>query len=106
MLLLSSPATGLFVKRLTGLRRRMLLETDSRVKLMNQLLVGIRVLKLYAWEAAQEAAVSALQLMCSAVVESSGVITDTVLAAVACQCGTSVNLLHQDSHICTMCPGA
>lgn len=62
MLLLSSPATGLFVKRLTGLRRRMLLETDSRVKLMNQLLVGIRVLKLYAWEAAQEAAVSALQL--------------------------------------------
>lgn len=61
MLLLSSPATGLFVKRLTGLRRRMLLETDSRVKLMNQLLVGIRVLKLYAWEAAQEAAVSGLQ---------------------------------------------
>jgi ABC transporter transmembrane region len=58
MLLLSSPATGLFVKRLTGLRRRMLIETDSRVKLMNQLLVGIRVLKLYAWEAAQEAAVS------------------------------------------------
>lgn len=57
MLMLSSPATGLFVKRLTGLRRRMLLETDSRVKLMNQLLVGIRVLKLYAWEAAQEAAV-------------------------------------------------
>lgn len=60
MLMLSSPATGLFVKRLTGLRRRMLLETDSRVKLMNQLLVGIRVLKLYAWEAAQEAAVSSV----------------------------------------------
>lgn len=29
----------------------------QRVKLMNQLLVGIRVLKMYAWEAAQEAAV-------------------------------------------------
>lgn len=57
MLLLCSPATGFFVKKLTGLRRRMLLETDSRVKLMNQLLTGIRVLKLYAWEAAQEAAV-------------------------------------------------
>lgn len=58
MLLLSSPATGFFVKRLTGLRKRMLVETDTRVKLMNQLLTGIRVLKLYAWEAAQEAAVS------------------------------------------------
>ena len=35
----------------------MLVQTDKRVKLMNQLLVGIRVLKLYAWESAQEAAV-------------------------------------------------
>ncbi len=65
MLVLCSPATGFFVKRLTGLRRRMLLETDSRVKLMNQLLTGIRVLKLYAWEAAQEAAVRTLVLLCS-----------------------------------------
>lgn len=31
-------------------RRKMLQYTDSRVKLMNQLLVGIRVLKMYAWE--------------------------------------------------------
>lgn len=36
-------------------RRKMLKETDSRVKLTNQLLSGIRVLKIYAWEAAQEA---------------------------------------------------
>ena len=33
------------------------LPTPQRVKLMNQLLVGIRVLKMYAWETAQEAAV-------------------------------------------------
>ncbi len=31
-------------------RREMLKHTDQRVKLMNQLLVGIRVLKMYAWE--------------------------------------------------------
>jgi hypothetical protein len=37
----------------------MLKHTDQRVKLMNQMLVGIRVLKMYAWEAAQEAMVSA-----------------------------------------------
>ena len=36
-------------------RRKMLKETDTRVKLTNQLLSGIRVLKIYAWEAAQEA---------------------------------------------------
>lgn len=36
----------------------MLKETDKRVKLMNQLLAGIRVIKLYAWEAAQESLVS------------------------------------------------
>lgn len=39
-------------------RREMLKHTDQRVKLMNQLLVGVRVLKMYAWESAQEAAVS------------------------------------------------
>ena len=57
MLMLTSPATGFFVKRLTHLRKQMLVQTDQRVKLMNQLLAGIRVLKLYAWEAAQEAMV-------------------------------------------------
>lgn len=58
MLLMTSPATGFFVKRLTHLRKEMLKQTDQRVKLMNQMLTGIRVIKLYAWEAAQEALVS------------------------------------------------
>eukprot|EP00884_Botryococcus_braunii_P000224 jgi/Botrbrau1/10201/Bobra.116_1s0017.1 len=58
ILLLSTPASGRFVRKLTQLRRDMLKHTDQRIKLTNQLLVGIRVLKIYAWEAAQEAAVS------------------------------------------------
>jgi hypothetical protein len=57
ILLVSTPATTIFLKKITGYRREMLRHTDARVKLMNQLLVGIRVLKMYAWEAAQEAAV-------------------------------------------------
>ena len=57
ILLVSTPATTIFLKKITGFRREMLKHTDQRVKLMNQLLVGIRVLKLYAWESAQEAAV-------------------------------------------------
>lgn len=36
--------------QIVGYRREMLKYTDQRVKLMNQLLVGIRVLKMYAWE--------------------------------------------------------
>lgn len=57
ILLVSTPATTIFLKKITGYRREMLKHTDQRVKLMNQLLVGIRVLKMYAWESAQEAAV-------------------------------------------------
>jgi len=57
ILLVSTPATTIFLKKITLYRREMLRHTDQRVKLMNQLLVGIRVLKMYAWEAAQEAAV-------------------------------------------------
>lgn len=57
ILLISTPITTIFLKKITGFRREMLKYTDQRVKLMNQLLVGIRVLKMYAWEAAQEAVV-------------------------------------------------
>ncbi|PSC67462.1 hypothetical protein C2E20_8853 [Micractinium conductrix] len=56
ILLITTPVTSIFMKKIVGYRRKMLQYTDSRVKLMNQLLVGIRVLKMYAWEAAQEAA--------------------------------------------------
>ena len=53
----STPASAIFVKKIIMYRRKMLKETDTRVKLTNQLLSGIRVLKIYAWEAAQEAAI-------------------------------------------------
>ncbi|KAL3154179.1 hypothetical protein ABBQ32_013696 [Trebouxia sp. C0010 RCD-2024] len=55
ILMASTPASAIFVKKIIMFRRKMLKETDSRVKLTNQLLSGIRVLKIYAWEAAQEA---------------------------------------------------
>ena len=47
------------MKIISRRRREMLQHTDRRVRLTNQLLTGIRVLKLYGWEAAQEAAVLA-----------------------------------------------
>lgn len=57
ILIASTPSSAIFVKKIIAYRRKMLKETDSRVKLTNQLLSGIRVLKIYAWEAAQEAQV-------------------------------------------------
>jgi len=59
VLAMSSPLSTRFVKIISKRRREMLLHTDRRVRLTNQLLTGIRVLKLYGWEAAQEAAVLA-----------------------------------------------
>jgi hypothetical protein len=50
ILLVTTPITSIFMKKIVGYRRAMLRFTDQRVKLMNQLLVGIRVLKMYAWE--------------------------------------------------------
>lgn len=60
ILIASTPSSAIFVKKIIAYRRKMLKETDSRVKLTNQLLSGIRVLKIYAWEAAQEAQVCSL----------------------------------------------
>jgi len=57
ILIVFTPFTTIFLKKITFFRREMLKQTDQRVKLMNQLLVGIRVLKMYAWEAAQEAVI-------------------------------------------------
>ena len=48
------------VTTISKLRREMLKYTDKRVKLMNQLLVGIRVIKMYAWETPQTQVVRSL----------------------------------------------
>ena len=57
VLLACAPVIAFLVGNMSRLRKSMLVFTDQRVKLMNQLLVAVRVLKMYAWEPAQEAAV-------------------------------------------------
>jgi ABC-type multidrug transport system fused ATPase/permease subunit len=44
------PIQGLVMKHLQDLRRATVKYTDARVKLMNEILQGIRVIKVYAWE--------------------------------------------------------
>ena len=59
VLVIAAPATGIFVGIMTQQREDMLAYTDKRIVLVNQLLAGIKALKTYAWEAAQEARVRA-----------------------------------------------
>jgi ABC-type multidrug transport system fused ATPase/permease subunit len=47
---LMSPVQGHFMRKTQMLRGDIAKKTDARVKLMNEILQGIRVLKVYAWE--------------------------------------------------------
>ncbi len=48
------PTQNYFAEQIGSIRRRMVRFTDERVKLMNELLQAIRVVKVYAWEAPLE----------------------------------------------------
>lgn len=49
-MLLLLPANGILFTTLQALRRKKVRFTDMRVKLMNEILGGIRIIKYYAWE--------------------------------------------------------
>ena len=54
---MATPISFIFINKLTNLQGDMLVHTDRRIALVNQLLAGMKSLKMYAWEAAQEARV-------------------------------------------------
>ena len=54
---MATPISFVFINKLTNLQGDMLVHTDRRIALVNQLLAGMKSLKMYAWEAAQEARV-------------------------------------------------
>ena len=49
-ILLSTPLSGMLMKSLFVLRFAALRKADTRVKLTNEALAGIRMIKFYAWE--------------------------------------------------------
>lgn len=57
VLVVATPISFIFINKLTNLQEDMLAHTDRRIALVNQLLAGMKSLKMYAWEAAQEARV-------------------------------------------------
>ena len=58
VLVVATPISFIFINKLTNLQEDMLAHTDRRIALVNQLLAGMKSLKMYAWESAQEARVS------------------------------------------------
>ncbi|XP_013781403.1 multidrug resistance-associated protein 1-like [Limulus polyphemus] len=50
VMILLFPVNGVITAKLRNLQIRMMKEKDKRIKLMNEILSGIKVLKLYAWE--------------------------------------------------------
>lgn len=48
----TAPLIGFFMSYITSFRKKKVEQTDKRVKLMNEVLGGIRVIKFYAWEGA------------------------------------------------------
>ena len=55
------PLNGVFFKYLTIFRKLKVAVTDRRVKLMNEVLAGIRIIKYYAWELAFEGQITSIR---------------------------------------------
>ena len=49
-LLIATPAQGLAMKKMLGLRQKAMVWTDKRAKLIQELLGGMRIIKFFAWE--------------------------------------------------------
>eukprot|EP01113_Clastostelium_recurvatum_P032146 TRINITY_DN4086_c0_g1_i4.p1 TRINITY_DN4086_c0_g1~~TRINITY_DN4086_c0_g1_i4.p1 ORF type:complete len:1493 (-),score=493.27 TRINITY_DN4086_c0_g1_i4:12-4490(-) len=50
VMLFSFPFNGVIGKRMTAIRRDMVVWSDKRVKITNEILQAIKIIKLYAWE--------------------------------------------------------
>ncbi|CAI7932922.1 unnamed protein product, partial [Closterium sp. NIES-54] len=61
MLIITIPTQGKLVGLLLSMQRRILLNTGRRVKVINELLQGIRVVKCYAWEQPFTAAIAGIR---------------------------------------------
>lgn len=61
LIIVTIPLNGMVFGWLGSVRRQKVLETDKRVKMMNEVLNGIRIIKFYAWEAAFSQRIEALR---------------------------------------------
>ncbi|GJP77074.1 hypothetical protein CLOP_g7507 [Closterium sp. NIES-67] len=61
LLIITIPTQGKLVSLLLAMQRKILLNTGRRVKVINELLQGIRVVKCYAWEQPFTAAIAGIR---------------------------------------------
>lgn len=62
MIVLTTPLNAIVFNALNVFRKERMLVTDYRVKLMNEILAGIRVIKFYAWEHAFADKITSIRL--------------------------------------------
>lgn len=73
------PINGLVFSKVNEMRKGKMTLTDSRVKLMNEVLDGIRIIKYYAWETAFNKKISAIRCKEVAVLERIGYVFNTAM---------------------------
>eukprot|EP00919_Chromeraceae_sp_WS-2016_P063850 GHVR01151085.1.p1 GENE.GHVR01151085.1~~GHVR01151085.1.p1 ORF type:complete len:470 (+),score=101.39 GHVR01151085.1:126-1535(+) len=62
VLVLSMPLGGVLSRRMKGINRMIMSKKDERMKVTHELLYGIRVVKMYAWEAAFLSKITSLRV--------------------------------------------
>lgn len=61
-MLIISPMAGIIFGKINNIRKLKIIQTDARVKMMNEILNGIRVIKYYAWEIPFKEKIDAIRL--------------------------------------------
>lgn len=72
--MLTTPLTGVILRSVYGMRVDKMKLTDLRVRLLNEVLNGVRIIKYYAWEAAFVRKIEELRNKEVALVSKSGYI--------------------------------
>lgn len=75
-----TPMTGVVFAIVFGMRRQKMVKTDMRVKLMNEVLSGIRIIKYYAWENAFIKKITAVRDQEIVLLRKMGYLFNTVFA--------------------------
>ncbi|KAG6932529.1 multidrug resistance-associated protein 1-like [Chelydra serpentina] len=84
VLVLVIPINAFVAAKVKQLRKRQMKNTDQRVKLLNEILHGIKILKLYAWEPSYQKKVVEIREREIDVLKSSGYLTTFSMLTLTC----------------------
>ena len=61
LMIITIPLNGFIIKKLKGLQMNIMAKKDQRIRLTNEVLQGIRVIKFFSWEESFEATITAIR---------------------------------------------